>query len=127
MTVVLFIFLIFLLFPIEKTLSKLFKTQISKTHVLLILLLVTLLIVIKTNPISSFISIFMIIFSFSIFLFGILSNRRYIYTLALVSLALTPFMLIFGTDKLAEFFAQACYSLLVLGVLKDIFYEKIFK
>ena len=69
----------------------------------------------------------MILFSLFVFLFGFLSNRKYIYLLALISLALTPIMLILKMEDVAEFFAQTCYLLLVLGVLKDIFYEKIFE
>jgi len=69
----------------------------------------------------------MVIFSLFVFLLGFLSDRRYIYLLALISLALTPVMLILKMEDVAEFFAQTCYLLLVLGVLKDIFYEKIFK
>jgi len=69
----------------------------------------------------------MVIFSLFVFLTGFLSDRKYIYLLALISLALTPIMLILKMDGIAEFFAQTCYLLLVLGVLKDIFYEKIFE
>ena len=47
--------------------------------------------------------------------------------MALILLALVPIALILGFENIADFFAQGCYLLLVLGVLKDIFYEKIFK
>ncbi|MFA5792135.1 MAG: hypothetical protein WC884_03825 [Candidatus Paceibacterota bacterium] len=60
-------------------------------------------------------------------MFGFISDKKHIYTLALVSLVLTSIMLITKMGGLAEFFAQVCFLSLVLGVLKDIFYEKIFK
>ena len=121
----LFLFSVF--FPIEKPLSKLFKIHILKVYVFLAILLVILLVISKVAALGFLISFLLITFSFLVFLFGLLSDRKYIYTLALVSLALTPVMLILKIEKLAEFLAQTCYLLLVLGVLKDTLYEKIFK
>jgi len=121
------LFLFSILFPLEKTISKLLKIHILKTHILSVLLLVVLLVIAKISALGFIVSFVLITFSFLVFLFGFLSNRKYIYMLALVSLSLTPIMLILKVDKLAEFFAQTCYLLLVLGVLKDVFYEKIFK
>ncbi len=127
LSIVFSLLLLLFLFPLEKPISKLLKTQISKTHVFLALLSIILLILITTNSFGFVISLPIIIFSFLVFLLGILSNRKYIYLLALISLALTPVMLILKLENIAEFFAQTCYLLLVLGVLKDIFYEKIFE
>lgn len=114
-------------FPIEKLISKACKTRILKIHILLVSVLVILLVIAKVATLGFLINFLLITFSFFVFLFGLLSNRKYIYTLALVSLALTPVMLILKIEKLAEFLAQTCYLLLVLGIFKDIFYEKIFK
>jgi hypothetical protein len=47
--------------------------------------------------------------------------------MALILLALVPLVLILGFNTIADFFAEGCYLLLVLGVIKDIFYEKIFE
>ena len=60
-----------------------------------------------------------------VFLFGFLVDRKYPYTLALTFLVFCPFLLIAKLDKIAEFSAVLCYLCLVLGVLKDIFHDKI--
>jgi hypothetical protein len=121
------LFLFSLFFPVEKPVSKLLKLSILKIHILLSILLAVLLVTAKVATLGFLISLVLIMFSFFVFLFGLLSDRKYIYTLALVSLALTPLMLILKIERLAEFLAQTCYLLLVLGVLKDTLYEKIFK
>lgn len=120
-------FLLSLFFPVEKTVSKLAKVHILKIHILLCILLTVLVVLAKIDTLGFLISLVLITFSFFVFLFGLLSDRKYIYTTALVTLALTPFMLMLKIEKLAEFFAQTCYLLLVLGVIKDTLYEKIFK
>lgn len=127
LTVVLFLLLLLFLFPMEKTVSKILKTNVNKTHLFSILVLLSLSILFYVSKLEFILSFPMIVFSLFVFIFGFLSNRKYIYLLALISLALTPIMLILKMDDIAEFFAQSCYLLLVLGVLKDILYEKIFE
>jgi len=126
-SLVLVLLLISFLFPLDRFLSKLLKTNINKTHIFSILVFLSLSILFYVSKLEFILSFPMILFSLFVFLFGFLSNRKYIYLLALISLALTPIMLILKMEDVAEFFAQTCYLLLVLGVLKDIFYEKIFK
>ena len=127
LSAVFFLLLLLFLFPLERHLSKLLKTEVNKTHIFSVLLFVALGILFYSSKLEFILSLPMIVFSLFVFLFGFLSNRKYIYLLALISLALTPFMLILKMDQIAEFFAQTCYLLLVFGVLKDIFYEKIFE
>lgn len=127
LTLILFILLLLFLFPIEKTISRILKTEVSKIHIFSILVLFSLSILFYVSKLEFILSFPMIVFSLLVFIFGFLSNRKYIYLLALISLALTPIMLILKMENTAEFFAQTCYLLLVLGVLKDIFYEKIFE
>jgi len=122
-----FILLLSFLFPLEEKISKLLKTEVKKSHIFLILITLVLIVLANVSTLGFALSLPMILFSFLVFLFGMLSNRKYIYLLALISLALTPVMLIVKLENIAEFFAQTCYLLLVLGVLKDIFYEKIFE
>lgn len=124
----LFLFLLVVLFPSfwERILSNVLKIKIKKEHIFLTLLLIILTTLFAVSKLDLIITLPMIIFSSFVFLLGFLSNREYIYSLALISLALTPVMLIFKLDSIADFFAQVCYLLLVLGVLKDIFYGKIF-
>ncbi len=120
-----FLTLLLSLFPLEKTLKKILKTEVKKSHVFFALMILGLIIIFASAKLSAVLSFPMLIFSLFVFLFGFLSDRKYIYLLALISLALTPIMLILKMDQIAEFFAR--YLLLVLGVLKDIFYEKIFE
>lgn len=107
--------------------SKLLKTNVKKWHVFLGIAVLISGILFFSSKLEFLLSFPAIIFSLFVFLLGFLSDRKYIYLLALISLGLTPLMLILKMDDVAEFFAQSCYLLLVLGVLKDIFYEKIFE
>jgi len=127
LTVVLFLLLLLFLFPIEKTLSRILKNGVTKIHIFSILIFLSLSILFYVSKLEFILSLPMIVFSSFVFLLGFLSDRKYIYLLSLISLALTPIMLILKIEDIAEFFAQTCYLLLVLGVLKDIFYEKIFE
>lgn len=126
-TLILLLLLLLFLFPLEKTTSIILKTSVNKIHILSVLVFISLSILFYVSKLEFILSFPMILFSLFVFIFGFLSNRKYIYLLALISLALTPIMLILKMDQIAEFFAQNCYLLLVLGVLKDIFYEKIFE
>jgi len=127
LTLILFLILLLFLFPVEKPISKILKTRVNKTHIFSVLVFLSLSILFYVSKLEFILSFPMIIFSLFVFLFGFLSNRKYIYLLALLSLAVTPIMLVLKMEDTAEFFAQTCYLLLVLGVLKDIFYEKIFE
>jgi len=126
-SLVLVLLLISFLFASDRFLSKLLKTNVKKTHIFSALILIALGILFEVSKLEFILTLPMVVFSFFVFLTGFLSDRKYIYLLALISLALTPIMLILKMDGIAEFFAQTCYLLLVLGVLKDIFYEKIFE
>ena len=126
-TLILLLLLLLFLFPLEKTTSRILKTSVNKIHILSVLVFISLSILFYVSKLEFILSFPMILFSLFVFIFGFLSNRKYIYLLALISLALTPIMLILKMEGIAEFFAQTCYLLLVLGVLKDIFYEKIFE
>ena len=126
-SLVLVLLLISFLFPSDRFLSKLLKTNVKKTHIFSVLIIIALGILFEVSKLEFILTLPMVIFSLFVFLTGFLSDRKYIYLLALISLALTPVTLILKMDGIAEFFAQTCYLLLVLGVLKDIFYEKIFE
>jgi len=127
LTLILFLLLLLFLFPLEKPISKILKTKVNKTHIFSILIFLAISVLFYVSKLEFILTLPMVIFSLFVFLTGFLSDRKYIYLLALISLALTPIMLILKMDGIAEFFAQTCYLLLVLGVLKDIFYEKIFE
>ena len=127
LTLILFLLLLLFLFPLEKPISKILKTKVNKTHIFSVLVILAISVLFYISKLEFILTLPMVIFSLFVFLTGFLSDRKYIYLLALISLALTPIMLILKMDGIAEFFAQTCYLLLVLGVLKDIFYEKIFE
>lgn len=122
-----FLLLLLFLFPVEKSLSKLFQTNVNKKYIFLPLIVGALLLLARINVVSFALNIFTILFSFFVILLGFLSNRKYIYLLSLVFLILTPVFLAFKIKVVADFLSQGFYLLLILGVLKDIFYEKIFK
>jgi len=126
-SLVLILLLISFLFPLDSFLSKLLKTNVKKTYIFSVLEIIALVILFSVSRLEFILTLPMVVFSIFVFLLGFISDRRYIYLLALISLALTPIMLILKMEDVAEFFAQTCYLLLVLGVLKDIFYEKIFE
>lgn len=127
LNLLLLLLLFSILFPVDKSLSKICRRPILKVNLFLFFIPLILLLIAKVDPLGFLISLFLITFSLFIFMFGFISDKKHIYTLALVSLVLTSIMLITKMGGLAEFFAQVCFLSLVLGVLKDIFYEKIFK
>lgn len=71
-------------------------------------------------------------FCYWAFLFGLHSDRTYVYGLALIFIALLPFFIIVEQanpeiPQRSEFIAFSAYMLLVLGVLKDLFYDWVFE
>lgn len=110
--------------PVAKWTKKLLDLEISAPIAsIFILLAITGLLVFKTG-LAGVIYLALAGFCLWAFAFGFLTDRRYIYTLALIFLAVCPFLLIAKLDQIAEFSAILCYLCLVLGVLKDLFYEK---
>ena len=120
---VIFVLLVSVLFPVEKISSRIFKRE----KIVYFSILIFILLLMFSNHFQFLLGLPPIVFSLSVFLIGFNSDRKYIYLMALILLALVPIALILGFENIADFFAQGCYLLLVLGVLKDIFYEKIFK
>lgn len=118
------IFAVFFM-PINKWTKKLLDLELSAPMAsIFILLAVAGLVVFKTNM-AGVIYLALAGFCLWAFAFGFLVDRRYIYTLAIIFLAACPFLLIAKLDQVAEFSAILCYLCLVLGVVKDLFYEKL--
>jgi hypothetical protein len=120
--IIAFVFLlmgIFLISGFEKHFNKLLYFLISGAVVLILLSLYV--------GIAVPIVLILMLFLFWVFFFGFNVNRIYIYILALVFLVSTPLLLIAKYDDLAEFFAILAFLMLVMGVTKDIFYEKMFR
>jgi hypothetical protein len=76
---------------------------------------------------TNFIYLLLSFISVILFLIAFLSNRVYIFLLAIILLILAPIFLILKLDSVAESFAVLIYLGILLGVLKDILYEKIFR
>jgi hypothetical protein len=121
-----FIFVGFIaLFPVESWISKLLEVKLSKIY----LLAIPTLPLLATAFRYRILGLVHVLLSVAIiwgFLFAFNVDRKYPYILALIFLGFTPFFLMAGLDDIAEYSAILCYLALVIGVFKDIFYEKIF-
>jgi len=117
-------FLVFFL-PVERPVKKALDIDINRTTASLMLLLA--LIGVATYAIGLIGILYLAFSAFCLwaFIFGFLVDRKYLYTLALIFLVFCPFLLIAKLYKIAEFSAILCYLCLVLGILKDFFYDKI--
>ena len=67
-----------------------------------------------------------LIFTLSAFIAGFLVDRIYIYISAIIFLVCAAIVNTLGFSEIAELMAVICYLFLVLGVFRDVFYEKIF-
>lgn len=117
-------FLVFFV-PVEKLVKKTLDLRTSALAISTVLVLIVVGILIFEAGIGG-----VLYLTFSTFFvwevtFGFLADRKYIFTLALIFLVFCPFLLIAKLDNIAELSAVLCYLCLVLGVFKDIFYEKI--
>lgn len=111
--------------PVEKWVKKVLDVNIDRSIASLVVLLMVVVAMVYTSGLAGILYLALSTFCLWIFIFGFLVDRKYTYTLALIFLVFCPFLLIAKLDKIAEFSAVLCYLCLVLGVLKDIFYDKI--
>lgn len=111
--------------PVDRISNKLLELSISRTLATLLLILLIMGITLYIMGIAALIYLSLTFFSVWAFCFAFLSDRRYIYILALIFLGLCPFFLIIKLESIAEFSAMFAYLCLVMGVTKDILYEKI--
>jgi len=117
-------FLMFFL-PVEKLVLKTLDIAVSRNTTSLAVLAITALVLIYFSGISEIVYLAFSTFCLWAFIFGFLVDRKYPYILAFIFLASCPFLLIAKLDAVAEFLAVLTYLCLALGVLKDIFYDKI--
>jgi hypothetical protein len=116
----------FIFFPVHLWLSKALRIRISPL-VLVFLSPVALTLFVALLLGSTGCALFLLaVFNTWAFLFAFSVDRRYIYILAVTFLAFVPFLLFFTLKGIAEYFAILCYFSLVVGITKDIFYEKLF-
>ena len=118
------VFLVFFL-PTEKLVKKTLNINIDGLTASLGVLLAIGILLVYSAGWAGVLYLTLSAFCLWAFVFGFLVDRRYPYTLAIIFLALCPVLLIAKLDNVAEFSAVLCYLCLVLGVLKDIFYDKI--
>jgi len=117
-------FLVFFL-PVSVWTKKLLDLEVAQPIVALLVIGVAVgLLGVKTAG-AGFVYMALAVFCLWALGFGFLADRKYPYTLALVFLVACPFLLIAKLDQIAEFSAVLCYLCLVLGVLKDLFYDKL--
>jgi hypothetical protein len=114
-----------LFLPTGKLVKKLLDIDVNRITVSFVILLTIGGAIIYKAGLAGIIYLALSAFCLWAFIFGFLVDRKYPYTLAIVFLAVCPFLLIAKLDSVAEFSAVLCYLCLVLGVLKDIFYNKI--
>ncbi len=102
----------------------------SNTMYILIVVLVSMFgfVFFKTGEIKHNIGIFLII-SFIYIISGFFFNieRKYIYFGALTTLILMPIFYFLDLLNIAENLGVLMFFLLVIGVIKDMFYDKIYK
>jgi hypothetical protein len=123
----LFTFLLILyLFPLDELLLRITSFRIKKSYIVGISLLLMFFsfYILKLAPIANVVNL---LFIFWCFMLGFSVDRKYIYALALIFFALIPVSIVFKISSLAEYASTLCYFILLLGVFKDLFYEKIFK
>lgn len=113
----------------NQQIKKIARLSINQINLLILGLTISilLLIMIKIGIMESVLNIILIIFCLAVFSAGFLVNRKYIYISSIIFLVFAAVLNTLGAEKIAEYMAVLCYLLLVLGVFKDIFYEKIFK
>ncbi|MFZ2664585.1 MAG: hypothetical protein WAX66_04450 [Patescibacteria group bacterium] len=117
---------VFYLFPVDLFLEKLLGIDIKKTY-LLGLTLISLFIILCVFKLVPIFNIFITFFIFGSFLVGFSVDEKYMYTLALLFLGLTVLFVILKLSSLAEYTSTLCYLCMVLGIIRDLFYEKVFK
>lgn len=111
--------------PVDKVSQKLLETKISRSLLSLILIILVIAIIVYKTGVAGIIYLSLLFFSVWVFCFAFLSDRRYVYILALIFLGLCPFFLIINLEEIAEYLSMFAYLCLVMGVTKDILYEKV--
>ena len=112
--------------PVHKWLAEILQVPVSQHLLILVSPAILFTFVgLKFGVIGVFLLV-LALFNTWAFLFSISVNRKFVYILSLIFLALTPIFLLLKQEKIAEYFAILCYLSLVIGVTKDILYEKIF-
>lgn len=116
----------FTFFPVHLWLSKVLRIKIPPLMLIFLSPIILTLFVALILGSTGCVLFLLAVFNTWAFLFAFSVDRRYIYILAVAFLAFVPFLLFFTLKGIAEYFAILCYFSLVVGITKDIFYEKLF-
>ena len=112
--------------PVHKWLAEILKVSVSRYLLILVSPAILFTFVGLKLGVTGMILLVLAFFNTWAFLFSVSVDRKFVYALSLIFLALTPIFLLLKQEKIAEYFAILCYLSLVIGVTKDILYEKIF-
>jgi hypothetical protein len=107
--------------PIEK-----YFKGLSKLYLLIIMGFIMLIIYYLMFGGLYLVQIGLIFLCLWVFVFGFLSNRKYIYSFAFMFLIFTPVLYLITLTDLAQLTAAFVCLLIIIGIIKDVFYEKIF-
>lgn len=98
---------------------------ISKKIVNIILILFFLVTLVSYFGFSIILNLFFVIIILWCIFFTFIVDRKYSYGFSIIFIFLSVFILLLGYSKLAEYFSLIGFGILVIAVLKDIFYGKL--
>lgn len=99
----------------------------TKMFILILLITLTCLTSLISNPLIALVQIMIIGFIFLSFLFCIYADKFYLYSLIFILIIITPLGLFFKLTSFLEFIFSMIFILLVGIFVKDLINEKIFK
>ena len=114
-----------LFIPMEKLIFKTLEISFSRATISLSAITLATLVLIYFTGLLGIMYLALSAFCLWAFIFGFLVDRKYPYILALTFLVSCPFLLIANLDSIAELMAVLAYLCLVLGVIKDMFHDKV--
>jgi hypothetical protein len=121
------LFVCFLLYPVSDFINIKFTQKITEYLLLLITAFLMLGYTIYAGGVNQIINLIFVVVLLWSFWYGISIDRKYIYYLALFFLLSAPLLFIFKAESVSRSAANLGFILLAFGVLKDMFYEKIFE
>jgi len=122
-----FFLVVYYAFSLDKEAEKHLNFKIRNMYLFLLLPLLIILKGLEEYKIPFLVNLILLTFVTWAFITGFKIKREYIYGFSLIFLIASPILIKLGYTDMAEYSAATCFLLMILGVTKDIFYEKIFK
>jgi len=119
--------LIFIMFPVEAYIKKIFKISLGKFLLISIVTLIFFVDLFLQIGFSVLTNLVLVLLGLWAFLFGINTHRKLIYTTALFLLVLSGIFFLIKLEKLSQYIATLFFLLFVLGFIKDFIYDKVFE